>query len=156
MVETEIAMRSTIWKKSTVKLSTRSWKIGARAEPGDGFGAVTERASAFAEERNLCTPASRSSLLCSRSDRGPRRHGFARTVHKIKGECNDFNRKRPRGAHRLSASAACLLLTGLSIGAAGSASATTYKKTLACEVTDTGGINDRSFNASAYWGSKRQ
>jgi basic membrane protein A len=28
----------------------------------------------------------------------------------------------------------------------------TYNKTLACEVTDTGGINDKSFNASAYLG----
>ena len=28
----------------------------------------------------------------------------------------------------------------------------TYAKTLACEVTDTGGINDKSFNASAYAG----
>ena len=27
-----------------------------------------------------------------------------------------------------------------------------YHKTLACEVTDTGGVNDRSFNASAYQG----
>jgi basic membrane protein A len=54
----------------------------------------------------------------------------------------------------LAASTACLLFTGLSISAAGSAGAakTTYHKTLACEVTDTGGINDRSFNASAYLG----
>jgi basic membrane protein A len=29
-----------------------------------------------------------------------------------------------------------------------------YHKTLACEVTDTGGINDKSFNASAYLGLK--
>jgi len=78
-------MRSTIWKKSTVKLSTRSWKIGARAEPGDGFGAVTERASAFAEERNLCTPASRSSLLCSRSTEVQGVNGFARPSTKSKG-----------------------------------------------------------------------
>jgi basic membrane protein A len=49
----------------------------------------------------------------------------------------------------LAASTACLLFTGLSISSAGAA---TYKKTLACEVTDTGGINDRSFNASAYLG----
>ncbi len=28
----------------------------------------------------------------------------------------------------------------------------TYSKTLACEVTDTGGINDKSFNASAFLG----
>jgi basic membrane protein A len=59
------------------------------------------------------------------------------------------------GRIALSASAACLLLTGLSIGASGSAGAAAkYKKTLACEVTDTGGINDRSFNASAYLGLK--
>jgi basic membrane protein A len=57
------------------------------------------------------------------------------------------------GRIALSASAACLLLTGISISAAGSAGAgTKYQKTLACEVTDTGGINDRSFNASAYLG----
>ncbi|MGA2970465.1 MAG: BMP family ABC transporter substrate-binding protein [Acidimicrobiales bacterium] len=49
----------------------------------------------------------------------------------------------------LAVSTACLLFTGLSISSAGAA---TYKKTLACEVTDTGGINDRSFNASAYLG----
>ena len=29
---------------------------------------------------------------------------------------------------------------------------TTYNQTLACEVTDTGGINDKSFNASAFLG----
>jgi basic membrane protein A len=60
------------------------------------------------------------------------------------------------GRIALSASAACLLLTGISIGAAGSSGATTkYNKTLACEVTDTGGINDKSFNASAYLGLKQ-
>ncbi len=59
------------------------------------------------------------------------------------------------GRIALSASAACLLLTGISIVATGSAGATSmYHKTLACEVTDTGGINDRSFNASAYLGLK--
>jgi basic membrane protein A and related proteins len=59
------------------------------------------------------------------------------------------------GRIALSASAACLLLTGITM-AAGSAGATTsYKKTLACEVTDTGGVNDRSFNASAYLGLKQ-
>ncbi len=59
------------------------------------------------------------------------------------------------GRIAISASAACLLLTGLTISAAGSAGATSkYQKTLACEVTDTGGVNDRSFNASAYLGLK--
>ena len=59
------------------------------------------------------------------------------------------------GRIALSASAACLLLTGLTISAAGSAGATSkYQKTLSCEVTDTGGVNDRSFNASAYLGLK--
>ena len=59
------------------------------------------------------------------------------------------------GRIALSASAACLLLTGLTISAAGSAGAASkYHKTLACEVTDTGGVNDRSFNASAYLGLK--
>ncbi len=60
------------------------------------------------------------------------------------------------GRIALSASAACLLLTGVSIVATGSAGATAkYQKTLACEVTDTGGVNDRSFNASAYLGLKQ-
>ncbi len=59
------------------------------------------------------------------------------------------------GRIALSASAACLLFTGLTISATGSAGATSmYHKTLACEVTDTGGVNDRSFNASAYLGLK--
>jgi basic membrane protein A len=67
---------------------------------------------------------------------------------------NSIGRGRA-GRIALSATAACLLLTGLAIGAAGSAGASSkYKKTLACEVTDTGGINDRSFNASAYLGLK--
>ncbi|MGH9021102.1 MAG: BMP family lipoprotein [Acidimicrobiales bacterium] len=35
---------------------------------------------------------------------------------------------------------------------AAQAAHTAYAKTLACEVTDTGGINDKSFNASAYLG----
>ena len=59
------------------------------------------------------------------------------------------------GRLALSASAACLLLTGLTNSATGSAGATSmYHKTLACEVTDTGGVNDKSFNASAYLGLK--
>ncbi len=59
------------------------------------------------------------------------------------------------GRIAISATAACLLLTGLAIGASSSAGASSkYKKTLACEVTDTGGINDRSFNASAFLGLK--
>ncbi len=61
------------------------------------------------------------------------------------------------GRFALSATTACLLLTGVAIGATGSVSSATsmYHKTLACEVTDTGGINDRSFNASAYLGLKQ-
>jgi len=49
-----------------------------------------------------------------------------------------------------------LLFTGVTIGAVNSigGAATKYNKTLACEVTDTGGINDKSFNASAYLGLK--
>jgi basic membrane protein A len=43
---------------------------------------------------------------------------------------------------------------GSSPSAAASSSASTTSKFLACEVTDTGGINDRSFNASAYDGLK--
>jgi basic membrane protein A len=59
------------------------------------------------------------------------------------------------GRFALSATTACLLFTGIAIGATGSAGAAPkYAKTLACEVTDTGGINDRSFNASAYLGLK--
>ncbi|MGD0853613.1 MAG: BMP family ABC transporter substrate-binding protein [Acidimicrobiales bacterium] len=60
------------------------------------------------------------------------------------------------GRFALSATTACLLFTGIAIGATGSAGAAPkYSKTLACEVTDTGGINDRSFNASAYLGLKQ-
>ncbi|MGA2970814.1 MAG: BMP family ABC transporter substrate-binding protein [Acidimicrobiales bacterium] len=58
------------------------------------------------------------------------------------------------GRIALSASAACLLLTGLSIASGSAGASSMYHKTLACEVTDTGGINDRSFNASAYLGLK--
>jgi basic membrane protein A len=49
-----------------------------------------------------------------------------------------------------------LLFTGITVGAISSVSgaSTKYQKTLACEVTDTGGINDKSFNASAYLGLK--
>lgn len=60
------------------------------------------------------------------------------------------------GRFALSAATACLLFTGITVTAASSAGATAkYNKTLACEVTDTGGINDRSFNASAYLGLKQ-
>jgi basic membrane protein A len=47
-----------------------------------------------------------------------------------------------------------LVLTGTSVvaGASTRSAHATYAKTLACEVTDTGGINDKSFNASAYLG----
>ncbi|HEY5267423.1 MAG TPA: BMP family ABC transporter substrate-binding protein [Acidimicrobiales bacterium] len=60
------------------------------------------------------------------------------------------------GRFALSAATACLLFTGITVGAIGSVSgaATKYHKTLACEVTDTGGVNDKSFNASAYLGLK--
>ena len=60
------------------------------------------------------------------------------------------------GRFALSVTTAGLLLTGVAIGTTGSASSASsmYHKTLACEVTDTGGINDRSFNASAYLGLK--
>jgi basic membrane protein A len=48
------------------------------------------------------------------------------------------------------------MITGITVGAIGAVSAATtkYHKTLACEVTDTGGVNDKSFNASAYLGLK--
>src|SRR5665213_1023121 len=60
------------------------------------------------------------------------------------------------GRFALSAATACLLFTGITVGAIGSVSGAgaKYHKTLACEVTDTGGINDKSFNASAYLGLK--
>jgi basic membrane protein A and related proteins len=49
--------------------------------------------------------------------------------------------------------AAALVVATMTAGAGASVKAhTTYKNTLACEVTDTGGINDKSFNASAYAG----
>ncbi len=60
------------------------------------------------------------------------------------------------GRFALSAATVSLLLTGITVGAIGAASGATskYHKTLACEVTDTGGVNDKSFNASAYLGLK--
>lgn len=60
------------------------------------------------------------------------------------------------GRFALSAATACLLFTGVTVGAISSVSGASskYHKTLACEVTDTGGINDKSFNASAYLGLK--
>jgi basic membrane protein A len=42
--------------------------------------------------------------------------------------------------------------TSVVAGASTRSAHVTYGKTLACEVTDTGGINDKSFNASAYLG----
>ncbi len=53
-----------------------------------------------------------------------------------------------------SAVAVVLVLMGTSVvaGASTRSAHVTYGKTLACEVTDTGGINDKSFNASAYLG----
>jgi basic membrane protein A len=60
------------------------------------------------------------------------------------------------GRIALSAATVSLLLTGITVGAIGavSSASTKYHKTLACEVTDTGGVNDKSFNASAYLGLK--
>ncbi len=61
------------------------------------------------------------------------------------------------GRLALSVTTAGLLISGVAIGVTSSVSSATsmYHKTLACEVTDTGGINDRSFNASAYLGLKQ-
>jgi basic membrane protein A and related proteins len=42
--------------------------------------------------------------------------------------------------------------SGTSSGTSSSATATTAAKFLGCMVTDTGGINDRSFNASSWAG----
>ncbi len=60
------------------------------------------------------------------------------------------------GARRFAPSIAAvvLVLAGTSVvaGASTRSAHVTYGKTLACEVTDTGGINDKSFNASAYLG----
>ena len=53
------------------------------------------------------------------------------------------------------AGAATLVAATLTVGAGAGAAVkahVSYAKTLACEVTDTGGINDKSFNASAYAG----
>jgi len=54
----------------------------------------------------------------------------------------------------LSVGVVGLVLAGSSVvaGASTRSAHVTYAKTLACEVTDTGGINDKSFNASAYLG----
>jgi basic membrane protein A len=53
-----------------------------------------------------------------------------------------------------SVAAVMIILSGATVvaGASTRSAHVTYGKTLACEVTDTGGINDKSFNASAYLG----
>ena len=58
------------------------------------------------------------------------------------------------GRAAVAVGAASLLFTGLTISTTGAVAGAgaMYHKTLACEVTDTGGVNDRSFNASAYQG----
>ena len=62
-----------------------------------------------------------------------------------------FTRRGLRATAALGAGA--LLAGGLAVSTAAAAQAThTTKTVLACEVTDTGGINDHSFNASAYAG----
>ena len=50
--------------------------------------------------------------------------------------------------------AASLVLGTLTLGVAATSSAAAAKSFKACVVTDTGGINDRSFNASAWQGMK--
>ena len=50
--------------------------------------------------------------------------------------------------------AASLVLGTLTLGVAATSSAASAKSFKACVVTDTGGINDRSFNASAWQGMK--
>jgi basic membrane protein A and related proteins len=79
----------------------------------------------------------------------------------------ESTRRKRRGAM----SVGLAIIAGLAVAACGSSSsssttttaasssssstvAPTGKQFLACEVTDTGGINDRSFNASAYAGLK--
>lgn len=59
-----------------------------------------------------------------------------------------------RGAVVAALAASVLAVAGASSASAAARSHTSAKKFLACEVTDTGGINDRSFNASAYQGLK--
>ncbi len=64
--------------------------------------------------------------------------------------------RRPMAAASAAALIGSIVLTSTatSAGAAPSALAKGKSHFLACEVTDTGGINDRSFNASAYQGLK--
>ena len=61
-----------------------------------------------------------------------------------------------RGVRRLAPTMGLVVLalscTAVSAGATTRVAHTTYANTLACEVTDTGGINDKSFNASAFAG----
>ena len=69
-----------------------------------------------------------------------------------------------RGAFRAAACALAaglgalsLLAAGMVVGTGAAGAQTTHAKAkaksiLACEVTDTGGLNDKSFNASAYAG----
>ena len=51
--------------------------------------------------------------------------------------------------------AGALLAAGLAVSSAGAQTRHALRTTLACEVTDIGGINDHSFNASAYAGLKQ-
>jgi basic membrane protein A and related proteins len=56
------------------------------------------------------------------------------------------------GAMALALTSTTVIASAGTAGAASKSPHVTYAKTLACEVTDTGGINDKSFNASAYLG----
>ena len=56
------------------------------------------------------------------------------------------------GAMALALTSTTVIASAGPAGAASKSPHVTYTKTLACEVTDTGGINDKSFNASAYLG----
>lgn len=47
------------------------------------------------------------------------------------------------------------MMATISVASVDAGAATKYSKTLACEVTDTGGVNDHSFNQSAYLGLKQ-
>lgn len=93
--------------------------------------------------------------------------GIARTMNDLSQTRIAYRAKHVRARTKAVAALAAVTLGATSFAAAGVASASTRararvesarvdhaKKFLACEVTDTGGINDRSFNASAYAGLK--
>jgi len=151
MVETEIAMRSTIWKKSTVKLSTGLGRLGL-GPSRETVSAPSRNGRQRSLKSGTSAPRVSKFLVMLTLDRGPRRQRLRKNRPQIQRECNDFNRRGRVGAS-LSRPVPLSAVDGLSIGAAGSASATTYKKRWPARSL-TPRHHDRSFNASAYWAQR--